>query len=190
MNDQELQEYYQRQLTRMLEPGRTPQMKPKTVRQMLSYMKRTEGGTYTDTPGARTIYRDGSKRAQPLNTDVSDKGAKNQPRPVRRRLADERRSITHKFDIAGHKGYVTIGLYEDGKPGEMFLVMSKEGSTISGFADAFAQAISHDLQYADRQVQSHPGRRPESRQRHPRRRPAQRAGQRHRCTTTRTRRRA
>ena len=54
MNDQELQEYYQRQLTKMLEPGRTPQMKRKTVRQMLSYMKRTEGGTYTETPGART----------------------------------------------------------------------------------------------------------------------------------------
>ena len=56
-------------------------------------------------------------------------------------------SITHKFDIAGHEGYITVGLFEDGKPGELFLVMAKEGSTISGFADAFAQAISYALQY-------------------------------------------
>ena len=57
------------------------------------------------------------------------------------------RSITHKFDIAGHEGYITVGLYEDGQPGELFLTMAKEGSTISGFADAFAQAISYALQY-------------------------------------------
>ena len=69
------------------------------------------------------------------------------PRPVRRRLPDERQSITHKFDIAGHEGYITVGLFEDGQPGEIFLVMAKEGSTISGFADAFAQAISYALQY-------------------------------------------
>ena len=56
-------------------------------------------------------------------------------------------AITHKFDIAGHEGYITVGLYEDGMPGELFLVMAKEGSTISGFADAFAQAISYALQY-------------------------------------------
>ena len=55
--------------------------------------------------------------------------------------------MTHKFDIAGHEGYITVGLYEDGTPGEIFLVMAKEGSTISGFADAFAQAISYALQY-------------------------------------------
>ena len=67
--------------------------------------------------------------------------------PVRRRLPDERQSITHKFDIAGHEGYITVGLFEDGQPGELFLVMAKEGSTISGFADAFAQAISYALQY-------------------------------------------
>jgi ribonucleoside-diphosphate reductase alpha chain len=67
--------------------------------------------------------------------------------PVRRRLPDERHSITHKFDIAGHEGYITAGLFEDGQPGEIFLVMAKEGSTISGFADAFAQAISYALQY-------------------------------------------
>jgi ribonucleoside-diphosphate reductase alpha chain len=56
-------------------------------------------------------------------------------------------SLTHKFDIAGHEGYITVGLFEDGTPGELFLVMAKEGSTISGFADAFAQAISYALQF-------------------------------------------
>jgi ribonucleoside-diphosphate reductase alpha chain len=66
---------------------------------------------------------------------------------VRRKLPDERQAITHKFDIAGHEGYITVGLFEDGMPGEIFLVMAKEGSTISGFADAFAQAISYALQY-------------------------------------------
>ena len=66
---------------------------------------------------------------------------------MRRKLPDERQAITHKFDIAGHEGYITVGLYEDGMPGEIFLVMAKEGSTISGFADAFAQAISYALQY-------------------------------------------
>ena len=67
--------------------------------------------------------------------------------PARRKLPDERQAITHKFDIAGHEGYITVGLFEDGMPGEIFLVMAKEGSTISGFADAFAQAISYALQY-------------------------------------------
>ena len=67
--------------------------------------------------------------------------------PARRRLPDERHSITHKFDIAGHEGYITVGLFTDGTPGEIFLTMAKEGSTISGFADAFAQAISYALQY-------------------------------------------
>src|SRR5207344_2782319 len=67
--------------------------------------------------------------------------------PIRRKLPDERKAITHKFDIAGHEGYITVGLFEDGQPGEIFLVMAKEGSTISGFADAFAQAISYALQY-------------------------------------------
>ncbi len=67
--------------------------------------------------------------------------------PRRHKLPDERHSITHKFDIAGHEGYITVGLYEDGQPGELFLTMAKEGSTISGFADAFAQAISYALQY-------------------------------------------
>ena len=67
--------------------------------------------------------------------------------PARRKLPDERESITHKFDISGHEGYITVGLFDDGTPGEIFLVMAKEGSTISGFADAFAQAISYALQY-------------------------------------------
>src|SRR5262245_23477672 len=67
--------------------------------------------------------------------------------PIRRKLPDERHAITHKFDIQGHEGYITVGLFEDGQPGEIFLVMAKEGSTISGFADAFAQAISYALQY-------------------------------------------
>jgi ribonucleoside-diphosphate reductase alpha chain len=67
--------------------------------------------------------------------------------PKRRKLPDERRAITHKFDVAGHEGYITVGMFEDGTPGEIFLVMAKEGSTISGFADAFAQAISYALQY-------------------------------------------
>jgi ribonucleoside-diphosphate reductase alpha chain len=66
---------------------------------------------------------------------------------MRRRLPDERRSITHKFSIGGHEGYVTVGLYEDGCPGEIFIVMAKEGSVISGMVDSFATAISLALQY-------------------------------------------
>jgi|HigsolmetaAR202D_1030399.scaffolds.fasta_scaffold00549_4 ribonucleoside-diphosphate reductase alpha chain len=98
---------------------------------------------------AVSIYRDGSKRTQPLNTtkEKEKEAAAVEAAPRRRRLPDERRSITHKFDIAGHEGYITVGLYEDGQPGELFLTMAKEGSTISGFADAFAQAISYALQY-------------------------------------------
>jgi ribonucleoside-diphosphate reductase alpha chain len=98
---------------------------------------------------AVSIYRDGSKRTQPLNTSrgKTTTGEAATSRPARRRLEDERRAITHKFDIAGHEGYITVGLFEDGSPGEIFLVMAKEGSTISGFADAFAQAVSYALQY-------------------------------------------
>src|SRR4029450_7430789 len=104
---------------------------------------------------AISIYRDGSKRTQPLNTGKDkdkvtaevEKVVASMGQPVRRRLPDERQSITHKFDIAGHEGYITVGLFEDGMPGEIFLVMAKEGSTISGFADAFAQAIPYALQY-------------------------------------------
>jgi ribonucleoside-diphosphate reductase alpha chain len=104
---------------------------------------------------AISIYRDGSKRTQPLNTS-KDKSAAEQAQaaaaalitqPIRRKLPDERQAITHKFDIAGHEGYITVGLFANGQPGEIFLVMAKEGSTISGFADAFAQAISYALQY-------------------------------------------
>jgi len=104
---------------------------------------------------AISIYRDGSKRTQPLNTS-KDKSPADQAQaaaaslvtgPVRRKLPDERQAITHKFDIAGHEGYITVGLFQDGQPGEIFLVMAKEGSTISGFADAFAQAISYALQF-------------------------------------------
>src|SRR5690606_25490441 len=80
---------------------------------------------------AVAIYRDGSKRTQPLNTAKDKEEAKAAPeskeaRPLRRRLPDERRSITHKFDIAGHEGYITAGMYEDGQPGEIFIKMSKE----------------------------------------------------------------
>ena len=99
---------------------------------------------------AVSIYRDGSKRTQPLNTSRDKQAAPETSglaQPHRHRLPDERQSITHKFDIAGHEGYITVGLYEDGQPGELFLTMAKEGSTISGFADAFAQAISYALQY-------------------------------------------
>ncbi len=110
---------------------------------------------------AIAIYRDGSKRVQPLSTN-SGKGEKKALapmggparieekivyRPVRRKLEDERQSITHKFSIAGHEGYITVGLYEDGMPGELFISMAKEGSTISGLMDSFATAISYGLQY-------------------------------------------
>jgi ribonucleoside-diphosphate reductase alpha chain len=101
---------------------------------------------------AVAIYRDGSKRTQPLNTarDKEEKKAAadpKEPRPLRRKLPDERKSITHKFDIAGHEGYIIAGMYEDGQPGEIFITMSKEGSTISGLMDSFATAISIALQY-------------------------------------------
>jgi len=100
---------------------------------------------------AVAIYRDGSKRTQPLNTSKEEgKAAKaeaKESRPLRRKLSDERKSITHKFDIAGHEGYITAGTYEDGQPGEIFITMSKEGSTISGLMDSFATAISLALQY-------------------------------------------
>ncbi|HEX6440065.1 MAG TPA: vitamin B12-dependent ribonucleotide reductase [Candidatus Binatia bacterium] len=102
---------------------------------------------------AVAIYRDGSKRTQPLNTskdkdETKTSAAENrEARPLRRKLPDERRSITHKFDIAGHEGYIIAGMYEDGQPGEIFITMSKEGSTISGLMDSFATAISIALQY-------------------------------------------
>ena len=104
---------------------------------------------------AVSIYRDGSKRTQPLNTSKDKTAAEIAQAavaamvtgPIRKKLPDERQAITHKFDIQGHEGYITVGMFENGQPGEIFLVMAKEGSTISGFADAFAQAISYALQF-------------------------------------------
>ncbi|CUS89124.1 ribonucleoside-diphosphate reductase class II [Candidatus Kryptonium thompsonii] len=103
---------------------------------------------------AIAIYRDGSKGTQPLSTSIDDEKKtsageekKVEFKPVRRRLPDERNSITHKFSVAGHEGYITVGMYPDGTPGEIFITMSKEGSTLSGLMDAFATAISLALQY-------------------------------------------
>jgi ribonucleoside-diphosphate reductase alpha chain len=96
---------------------------------------------------AVAIYRDGSKRTQPLNTSADKKAEKEAARPVRRHLPVERHSLTHKFGVAGHEGYLTIGMYEDGTPGEIFIVMAKEGSTLSGVMDSFATTCSMALQY-------------------------------------------
>jgi ribonucleoside-diphosphate reductase alpha chain len=138
---------------------------------------------------AVAIYRDGSKKVQPLSAS-SAKGKQktdsrqgtapqstasaapaaetksaasavegtsasgSQPssagalrKPARHKLPEERRAITHKFSIGGHEGYITVGMYEDGQPGEIFIVMAKEGSTVSGLMDSFATAISLALQY-------------------------------------------
>ena len=107
---------------------------------------------------AVAIYRDNSKRVQPLSSGTG-KGEKKATatavavtekvvyRPVRRKLPEERQSITHKFSIGGHEGYITVGMYEDGTPGEVFISMAKEGSTISGLMDSFATSISYALQY-------------------------------------------
>ena len=113
---------------------------------------------------AIAIYRDGCKRTQPLSTSldtgevkeateapavmaVAEQTIQQAPMKRRRRLPDERPSITHKFSIAGHEGYITVGMYEDGQPGEIFIVMSKEGSVVSGLMDSFATSISLCLQY-------------------------------------------
>ena len=98
---------------------------------------------------AVAIYRDGSKKVQPLSTGKEAKKVEEKIvyKPMRRRLPDERTSLTHKFSVGGHEGYVTVGLYHDGQPGEVFIKMSKEGSTISGLMDSFATAISIALQY-------------------------------------------
>lgn len=98
---------------------------------------------------ALAIYRDGSKESQPLSTSTdADKAAARQVAvPRRERLPDTRRSITHKFSIAGHEGYITVGLYDDGRPGELFITMAKEGSTIGGLMDCFGTAVSMSLQY-------------------------------------------
>jgi ribonucleoside-diphosphate reductase alpha chain len=103
---------------------------------------------------ALAIYRDGSKTAQALKTDAGEKrdepaaAAVEPARPVRRRMPRERQSLTHKFSVGGHEGYITAGEYEDGSLGEVFLTdVGKEGSTIKGLMNAFATAISFGLQY-------------------------------------------
>jgi ribonucleoside-diphosphate reductase alpha chain len=122
------------------------------------------------------IYREGSKRSAPLNTrktkdmgatvaGISDAGGdalatrileleqelatlrRQIDQPVRHRMPDTRTSLTHKFEIAGHEGYITVGLYEDGQPGELFITMSKEGSTIGGLMDTVGTLTSIALQY-------------------------------------------
>ncbi len=116
---------------------------------------------------AIAVYRDNSKRSQPLSTgkkkdgDAADIDSEEVEKlrkqlaraqaeaalPHRRRLPAERSAVTHKFDIAGHEGYITVGLYPDGQPGEIFLKMAKEGSTVSGLMDSFATTVSVALQY-------------------------------------------
>ena len=106
---------------------------------------------------AIAVYRDGCKRSQPLSTKLKEDKKESsveaavlatvEPHAVRRRLPDERQAITHKFSIGGHEGYITVGMYSDGQPGELFCVMAKEGSVVSGLMDSFATAISLALQY-------------------------------------------
>jgi len=109
---------------------------------------------------AVAIYRDNSKRVQPMSSGKGEKKAAAPApvavekvveqvvyRPVRRKLPDERASITHKFSIGGHEGYITVGMYDDGAPGEIFITMAKEGSTISGLMDSFSTSVSYCLQY-------------------------------------------
>jgi ribonucleoside-diphosphate reductase alpha chain len=119
---------------------------------------------------AVAIYRDGCKKSQPLSaagTKTAQSGESSRagvpaphgalaeeevdlngpPRAVRHKLAEERASITHKFNIAGHEGYITVGLYPNGTPGELFITMAKEGSTVSGLMDSFALAVSIALQH-------------------------------------------
>ena len=102
---------------------------------------------------AVAIYRDGSKRTQPMSTSEKETQAQSKAspavgeRPIRRHLPAERHAITHKFSVAGHEGYITVGMYEDGTPGEIFIVMAKEGSTLSGVMDSFATSCSMALQY-------------------------------------------
>ena len=86
--------------------------------------------------------------ASPVTPSQGGNGSSELTTPaLRRRLPDERHSLTHHFSVGGQEGYVTIGLYEDGLPGEMFIRMSKEGSTVSGLMDSFATAVSLALQY-------------------------------------------
>jgi ribonucleoside-diphosphate reductase alpha chain len=110
---------------------------------------------------AVAIYRDGCKKSQPMVTSKENREEKPSassavlveedlnapPRAVRHKLQDERASVTHKFNIAGHEGYITVGLYPNGTPGEIFITMAKEGSTVSGLMDSFALAVSIALQH-------------------------------------------
>ncbi|MGA3194946.1 MAG: vitamin B12-dependent ribonucleotide reductase, partial [Terriglobales bacterium] len=117
---------------------------------------------------AVAIYRDGCKQSQPLSaagsktaTSTKDDAARNAaaaaaqpednlnapPRAVRHKLQEERMSVTHKFNIGGHEGYIIVGLYPNGEPGEIFIKMAKEGSTVSGLMDSFALAVSVSLQH-------------------------------------------
>ncbi len=112
---------------------------------------------------AVAIYRDGCKKSQPMVVKSADKTdsvqakvlpagtvdehADGPPRAVRHRLQEERLSVTHKFKIASHEGYITVGLYPNGQPGEIFITMAKEGSTVSGLMDSFALAVSIALQH-------------------------------------------
>ena len=102
---------------------------------------------------AIAVYREGCKRTQPVSTSKTDPGAQRAQASVaaqalvRRKLPDERRSLTHKFSVGGHEGYIHVGLYDSGEPGEIFIRMAKEGSTISGLMDSFATAVSLALQH-------------------------------------------
>ena len=109
---------------------------------------------------AIAIYRDGSKKVQPLSVNADASNSKKVAesvvtvdrivevnRPQRRRLPDTRDSLTHKFSIEGHEGYITVGKFDDGTPGELFVTMAKEGSTLSGMMDAFATSVSLLFQY-------------------------------------------
>jgi ribonucleoside-diphosphate reductase alpha chain len=112
---------------------------------------------------AVAVYRDGCKKSQPLSAAGTKTAESNgataavvaqqeqdmhaPPRAIRHRLDDERMSITHKFNVGGHEGYITVGLYQDGSPGELFITMAKEGSTVSGLMDSFACAVSLALQH-------------------------------------------
>jgi ribonucleoside-diphosphate reductase alpha chain len=114
---------------------------------------------------AVAVYRDGCKQSQPLSAAGSatalskkedagrcaaaqeEENLNAPPRAVRHKLQEERASITHKFNVGGHEGYITVGLYPDGEPGELFITMAKEGSTVSGLMDSFALAVSIALQH-------------------------------------------
>src|SRR5438270_4250079 len=115
---------------------------------------------------AVAIYRDGCKKSQPLSAAgtstalagkagvaqppsavLEEQDLKKPPRAIRHKLPDERHSFTHKFEVGGHEGYITVGMYDDGSPGEIFIRMAKEGTTVSGLMDSFATAVSLALQH-------------------------------------------